>query len=1106
MQRCCARIAGLRTLACRSNTRPLHATSLSLLQYVQHSDFLSRPHSTYRSAAFSHPRYAHHSAASSTQDVRHQDYDALVGADNDTFATLDSGLRGSSRQAAIRYQKAMHADGFAYIDPSKLPGRDASRSPKAWMPTIEAALPPRLRSPGAPILTDDPYSAQDISRIIHISSYTYDLDLLEYLASDLNRPKAAVWLAEMVISHNFTPDSTPPRDTNVWNTCLPPNVSLSTHTLHKEPLSFNSPPHNSKDDLPSTPSLDNLTAELHPHWEPLPDILRHETLGQIWSSLAGMIIRDATRANQDQANQVIRPEFLEIIAMLHHSGAMPSTIYSYSPPNDPISLCQPPTLHLLSNQIITSLTDAAWRAHETNVVEDAKERGGFYKSLRPEIPGSMYNVHVTGLGHEIWLELVLWAMLYGRFYKQGVQVLTRLSQLPIDNAWSVLSWRELANPIVQSGQEKSINWDEVKYIFNTGISDTDRTDNKKKVRRTVSAEVIASFVDAAVSHVSAGVGSRGMSPEHPGRFLKRMKLFFSRNNMSLGYTSWDAIILRFFESRGVDFEKDPELAAKISSSASIFGDDISTANAPTRDQLWQPTPAYVLDGSAASIGYYHRLLRAHIKLGSLPGAMSVVKDLQKLTDLNKQKSIQEFFAKQQDATTQDEDDETSEFGFQGRYGGIHYPSFFPQIPVPILADLVNLVVDSQALELGSWLLYSEDLDGPLVHKDLYSDPIMGPPLIRLAASLADDVLMGKVLTYQKGNSQTDPPEEVLNEILDQQVEAGNWPFVDKALEGFARLPGYSISTNTTATMIRVILREVKSRTGDLSALENSPSAKAFHKMSSLRTSGVTRGKHGYKKHDIVELGSRVWRLLALINDDWRTYAWKVYPNMAGYNHVNFTPRAFNRILSGVVDTYGSTAGKQYLGKFWPDSLEDEPLATLRKDSNSGGVTRMAARRQDTPVLTSPYANEVRGEHRIRIQGPGEKNATVIVSSQSGLNVATIHIILKQALKEADGQDTLVRQELSWTRRMMKKLGLSNSHIRNELRDMPELADHFKLKRSNRDSRHSAFEDDVEAPSPQEDDDGEFGDFPDHQDLNENLRDKARRILRALNTTENKGGY
>ncbi|KAG9712442.1 hypothetical protein KCU75_g24781, partial [Aureobasidium melanogenum] len=122
-------------------------------------------------------------------------------------------------------------------------------------------------------------------------------------------------------------------------------------------------------------------------------------------------------------------------------------------------------------------------------------------------------------------------------------------------------------------------------------------------------------------------------------------------------------------------------------------------------------------------------------------------------------------------------------------------------------------------------------------------------------------------------------------------------------------------------------------------------------MSSYRTRGFVRD---HNKHDTFELGSRVWRLLALINDDWRQYAWMIYPNMAGRNYVNFTPRAFNKILSGVVDTYGSTAGKQYLGKFWPESLENEPLWASKNDDNPGGVARMTARRQDTQVLTSAF--------------------------------------------------------------------------------------------------------------------------------------------------------
>lgn len=1075
MQRCCARIAGLKT-----PVRPRPSTYyIAYRRYAHHSPTLKPETLSPSLGQETHnPRLGQETHSPGLG--QEEDFESLVGADNATFDTLARGLKSPSRQASIRHAKALHKDGFSYISAEKLPARESSRSTKAWMPAIEAALPPRLRTPAAVTMTDQTYSAQDISRIIHISSYTYNLDLLTHLAFDQHRPKAAVWLASMAISHNFKPEPIH-RDTNVWNNRLDPRIPLKEFTEQDECDLSELPLNRHLDDSHPAPSLDQLTAELHPHEEPLPNILRHETIGQIWESLARMIIKDAARANKDPSNQAIKPEILEIIAMLHHTGAMPSSIYSYQPPDDSVSLCQPPTLHLLSNQIITSLTDAAWRAHETNVIEEARERGGVYESLRPEIPGSMYKVHVTGLGHEIWLELVLWACLYGRFYNQGSRILMNLAKQKGDNNWSVLSWRELANPIIQSGQEKSINWDEVKYIFNTGIADTDQMVNKKKVRRTVSAEVIASFVDAVVSHVSAGVGSRGMAPDDPAEFLTSMKNLFGRNNMSLGFTSWDAMILRFFESRGVDFEKDPALARKVNLISSMFGDDIATVNAPTRDQLWQPTPAYVLDGTAAIIGYHHRLLRAYIKLGSLRGATGVVQGLQRLTDINKERSIQEFFKKQQDLTTQDDvpqDDaaDTSDFEFEGRYGGIHYPSFFPQIPVHLLADFLNLVVDSNDLELGSWLVYSQDLDGPIIHKELYSDPAMGPPLVRLAASLADKDLMSKVFDNQRRKSGTNLPKEVLTALLDQQIEAANWPFVEKALDNFAQLPGYNIGTITTATLVRTILREAKSCDGDLTKLEKSASSKAFQRMARFQTSGTN---HGYRRpQDTVssELGTTIWHLLALVNDNWREYAWKAYPKMAYQSDFGFVPRTFNVILDAVVDNYGSVAGKEYLGKFWPESLRQLPSRPSNHNDTPGGVPRMAARREDTTVLTTPFVGKNSNKHRIHIDGPGKAKGRLNVYMRSNPNIATIRIILKAALQEHEGQHEygLIRQEVDWARNMMKRLGLGDRHIQAEFNGLPEL--------ENYPEAHAANEDDWVQNTP-------FGVTP-NKSMNDGLKGKA----------------
>ncbi|KAG9588088.1 hypothetical protein KCU97_g8493, partial [Aureobasidium melanogenum] len=128
--------------------------------------------------------------------------------------------------------------------------------------------------------------------------------------------------------------------------------------------------------------------------------------------------------------------------------------------------------------------------------------------------------------------------------------------------------------------------------------------------------------------------------------------------------------------------------------------------------------------------------------------------------------------------------------------------------------------------------------------------------------------------------------------------------------------------------------------------------------------------------------------------------------------------------------------------------------------------------------TSAFNDHGPPELRIRIQGYRGKFATIHVPAQPGLNIATIHLVLKQALKEADGQYALLRQEAEWAWRMMKKLGLSGTHIRQELRGVPELANHPELTSSN-ESRHSTIEDDL----------GDSGD----NDLNHGLRDKAQEM-------------
>ena len=144
-------------------------------------------------------------------------------------------------------------------------------------------------------------------------------------------------------------------------------------------------------------------------------------------------------------------------------GIMPMSIYNQRPSPDSTAIQQPPTLRLFSSRILTSLSDAAWRAHEKMVVQEAKAKGGDYAALRPEIPGMAYRIYVAGLRPEVWMELILWSCLHGGWVIDGVKILRMLSSEPSQRQWRSLSWRTLA--AAEGGKDD--DWDKFDYIFNT---------------------------------------------------------------------------------------------------------------------------------------------------------------------------------------------------------------------------------------------------------------------------------------------------------------------------------------------------------------------------------------------------------------------------------------------------------------------------------------------------------------------------------------------------------------------------------------------------------------------------------------------------------------
>ncbi|KAJ9620493.1 hypothetical protein H2203_007699 [Taxawa tesnikishii (nom. ined.)] len=631
-----------------------------------------------------------------------------------------------------------------------------------------------------------------------------------------------------------------------------------------------------------------------------------------------MIVADAAR--KPAKENTITPEILEIIALLHHCGFMPQSIYSYTPSDEATSLQQPPTLHLLSSNILTSLSDAAWKAHEKSVVEEARAKGGAYAASRPEIPGSQYNVRIAGLGHEIWLELVLWSCLHGGWILDGASVLGAVARQKDPQRWPILSWREIVTPIVRAGQENSVDWNEVRYLLNSGTvygNPTLNAEIRKKVRRTVSAEVVAAYADALINIVRVGVGVRGTAPGVIVQLLQTLKRFLETNNLSLGTMSWDSIILRIIESQGVDIEVEPGLAERIIDLSSPFGQEPGSTNSPARNEQWEPQPVYIHDGTAAPLGLTHRILQAYIRVGNLGGALRVLNALQKRTDQDKQRSIEAFFQKTKGLSVDPlnsalHPDPPSGLDFESQYAGIEYPNFFMQLPVTVLAPLLDLIVDAGALDFGTWLLRAQDVDGPVIPESLYADDVMAPALIRFAAAAQDKVLLRKIIDLEsakargadRGKRSTRFSGQVLVSFLESQLESRNWEAAEKIMDVLLDTPSVSYTDLVAAMLARAMLRQARHAVFGNSDGQPRPLTRGEYGQAFVMLRRFVRKVYGIQNLPKKPLYS-VLAVLASINKAWKSLCESLPPPTASRikGEVVLSPRSFNTVLEGVVDAY-----------------------------------------------------------------------------------------------------------------------------------------------------------------------------------------------------------
>jgi hypothetical protein len=875
-----------------------------------------------------------------------------------------------------------------------------------WLAAIDPFLPVHLRrdhtdqSGNSPALT-----SIDLALVIN-AAQDASLDILSHVALVEGRWQAVIWMAKKLVEDGQRSVEPPiqlePSANIIWPELEPRSLKdLTNNPLRTERVRPSRKLKSSLNDLTSAPdSIDRR------------QIAIKRGLGQLWRSLGSMILASAERNDEES---MVMPHVLEVIAYLHHVGFMPDSVYTYRPNENKYALQQPPTLHMLSSKILTALSDASWKAHEVSV-KLAKKGAKTSYFLGHEIPGSRYKVNVTEVAPELWLELVLWSCLHGGWTSDGVAILELVASKRKEHGWGSISWREIMLAEQQNSPAPSRGW----RLFPMNGDAAASAEDRARTRRTISSEVVTSFADALVNEVRVGVGYRGTDPEIVIRQLKTLKDFLDSNNLSLGSTAWDSIMARLLESGAFVPEKRPDVMLRLFELATGFGAEISTAN--TSATVDDEVP-YFFEPTTIPLNLLHRTMRTFINNGDMKGAMSTLMLLQQHTDENKQKSVQQFFEMLKGEVPRKDE------LFTNRYPPVDFPAFDTNMPVLLRARLLDLATESQIYDLGRWFLFAQDIDGPLIGRELYNHRNVAASIVRFGTLAGENDLVLDIVKrasiWNENHQQQRMPVEVLTALLCSQVKLHRWTSVQSMQEYVNETLSFKPPPAVLSTFAAELLRSAAGPEEETLEAQDAFTALLF------------------AWEDIVMKHTRneLYCILAVMSTT--DNIWKVFCSqflaVSCRQDVKLSTNDFNQVLGGILGGYGSSKARTIVD-IWCHTSPDK----FDAHRAPGGLPRM-----------SRYWKG-RGEEYLRrppdIELAQESGAKIVLRGRVSPNRHTVWIILRKIQEEVDqrrwqGEDMSateraeVSDTLKWAARLLHNLGYDYEDIVRDMGDsLAELAE------------------------------------------------------------------
>lgn len=789
---------------------------------------------------------------------------------------------------------------------------------EAWVALVDAFLPKSLRST-QDAGGDEP--AEDTKLLPALlskarSTPPQNLDVLSYMGIQQRRWGAVNWLFQSLSREHQTVAQTKEHKRKEvlvpWSVAEPnPYGVTSLHDILRIPVVF---------DIKAVQSAEgsNLPTKVRLCFDS--DVSRPEWLGQIWAMLAHMILGAVEYPTSHPNSQEIMHFVLKTLAHLHHIDVVPRTIYTYNETSDANESHKPPTLSLMAYRIMSALSDAAWKAQDEKIRAEGEAMGAkdWYKGH--EMPEPSIQPHVDNLAKEIWLDLVLWCCVEGGYYTEAAWVVAKILKPKSKTPWMVIGWGEIRRP-----EEPEMNWSvraelEISRSHLSQIAPGFGFAGLKEVRppvdmgpRTVSREVIVALIDGLASSL------RPITEIEPQIECCRSLLSQNRS-LTLETNILNKAVMSIFTSWNVDTWGAPEAADRVLALTPICDSSSEDHDDSPQSKIFG---SHENEVPAAFLGLLHKTLYTYTVKGNIRAALRTFRKIQTIIDADRQRHIIEFAESLERAEQTGVEDQLISESINNIIPSVH-----PQIPIYILSKFLNLVTDAYLYDLGNWLLYSDDVDGPLIPPSLYSEPILQSPLLRFAIATKN----GQLFTRISGKLRRPLETDILRTILHFQITLGKWDAAEEVFRHLQMEPALGWRDTDIMFVVRSVLRLEKDEESQLESL-----ARAQALLQQL-LDGEFNLRRDLSQPLVVSdfrTLSQIYHMLQTVRSSSSIRSLKrpaFTRNSRTTAPIKITSEAFNVLIEGIVETQGSLAGLN-LWERWCGSLNHEEGSYAPRDDH-----------------------------------------------------------------------------------------------------------------------------------------------------------------------------